>query len=80
MHLSVEEAAQKVVGEVSGVVQLVRQHKLTSTWLLQTCASLLLATVVCISTPYAVPQFVCNREYPTVTLNMRASMDILLTF
>jgi len=33
--IPLEEGAQKLVGEVSGVMQLVRQSRLTSTWLLQ---------------------------------------------
>lgn len=35
---SSKKAAQRLVGEVSGVPQLVRQSKLTGMWLLQTCA------------------------------------------
>lgn len=56
--LSVEGAAQKLVGEVSGVVQLMIQSEL-STWLLQSCKRSWLrpATVRYVSRACAMPEF-----------------------
>lgn len=56
--ISVEGATQKLVEEGSGVVQLVRQSKLTSTRLLQTCTQLSHAAVTRVSTAYAMPELV----------------------
>lgn len=48
---------KRLVGEVSGVVQLARQSKLTSTWLLQTSSQLSPATIRCVNRAYTMPEF-----------------------
>lgn len=78
--ISAEGPAQKLVGEVSGVVQLVGQSKLTSTWLLLTRSWLWPAAVTCVKCK----QSLCNAwicgQNPTVAVNMRTRRDILLIF